>query len=129
MRVKLNTKMRFLRWTISLVFVITCIFSNSIAFPNAEALKTIKSLFSDDGQVSNDVSSTFIENSSEHQRDFHARLHSKFKIKCLTKKANAGHALNIYPAVSLTADIPSFSRQANIAKPDYYLFLFRYTLF
>lgn len=63
--------------------------------------------------------------------DVHVRRHSKVKVKYLAKKINAVQVPehNSYQWAALNDSITLLNALADVTKPAYYLFLFRYTLF
>lgn len=72
---------------------------------------------------------TVIDVSTGHS-DVHARRLTKVKVKCLAKKINAAQTSDDrYTGAALITTTPLPNSLADITKPAYYLFLFRYTLF
>lgn len=63
--------------------------------------------------------------------DVHALRHSKVKVKYLAKKISAVQVLeyNSCQSATLNDRITLLNALADVTKPAYYLFLFRYTLF
>ncbi len=127
---KLNTKVAFQGLMALLVFVASLILSQqSMATPVSG--KMIPAEITAQVAVSADEQTDCIIKPHGDHVDIHVRALTKIKGRSLVNKGNnIAQALQSQQRVPvIITDTPIYINWSGIIRPDYYLFLFRYTLF
>jgi hypothetical protein len=128
---KLNTKVAFQGLMALLVFVASLILSQqSMASPVSVKIIPVEQITAQIAVSAEAQPDCIIKPHGDHV-DIHVRAITKIKGRSLVDKDNnITQALQSQQRVPvIIADTPIYINWSGIVRPDYYLFLFRYTLF
>ncbi|MBS1780413.1 MAG: hypothetical protein JST70_13865 [Bacteroidetes bacterium] len=131
MSLKLNTKVAFQGLMALLVFVASLILSQqSMAYPVSGKMIPVEQITAPMAVSADEQTDCIIKPHGDHV-DIHVRALTKIKGRSLVNKGNnIAQALQSQQRVPVViTNTPIYINWSGIVRPDYYLFLFRYTLF